>query len=53
MTVQAVWNEVVLAESDQTVVVEGNHYFPPDTLRREFLAKSSSHSVCFWKGLAS
>jgi uncharacterized protein (DUF427 family) len=53
MTVQAVWNGVVLAESDQTVVVEGNHYFPPDTLRREFLAKSSSHSVCFWKGLAS
>ena len=50
---RATWNGAVLAESDETVVVEGNHYFPPEAVRREFLRDSSSHTTCYWKGLAS
>ena len=50
---KAVWNNVVLAESDRTVVVEGNHYFPPDSVRREYLRDSPTHTVCGWKGTAS
>ena len=53
MTVRAVWNGQVLAESDKTVVVEGNHYFPPDAVRREFFTSSDTHTTCPWKGLAS
>lgn len=53
MTVRATWHGTVLAESDDTVVVEGNHYFPPDTLRREHLEPSDERSTCPWKGLAS
>ena len=50
---KAVWNGAVIAESDDTVVVEGNHYFPPDALRPEFFADSDRTSVCGWKGTAS
>jgi uncharacterized protein (DUF427 family) len=50
---KAVWNGVVLAESDRTVVVEGNHYFPSESLRREFFKPSPTHTVCGWKGTAS
>ena len=50
---KATWNGAVLAESDRTEVVEGNHYFPPDAVKREFFAESSTHSVCAWKGVAS
>jgi uncharacterized protein (DUF427 family) len=53
MTVRAVWNGEVIAESDNTVVVEGNHYFPPDAVRREHLTESSKHTICPWKGTAS
>lgn len=53
MSVRAVWNGAVLAESDKTVVVEGNHYFPPESLKREYFSQSSSKTVCPWKGLAS
>jgi uncharacterized protein (DUF427 family) len=53
MAMRAVWNGQVLAESDDTVVVEGNHYFPAESLRREFFASSDTHTVCPWKGLAS
>ena len=53
MTVRATWNGTVLAESDDTVVVDGNHYFPPDTLRREHLEPSDERSTCPWKGVAS
>jgi len=49
----ATWNGVVLAESDETVVVEGNHYFPSESLRREFFKPSSTHTTCSWKGTAS
>ncbi len=50
---RAVWNGVVLAKSDETVVVEGNHYFPPDSLNREYFSDSDTHTVCPWKGTAS
>ena len=50
---RAIWNGTVLAESDHTVVVEGNHYFPPEAVRREYLRDSATHTVCGWKGTAS
>jgi uncharacterized protein (DUF427 family) len=50
---KAIWKGQVLAESDRTVVVEGNHYFPPEKVNRQFFVKSVSHTVCPWKGKAS
>lgn len=50
---KAVWNGAILAESDQTIVVEGNHYFPPDAIHSEYFTPSALHSTCHWKGLAS
>ncbi len=50
---RAVWNGKVIAESDDTVVVEGNHYFPVESVSREFLVSSRAHSLCPWKGVAS
>jgi uncharacterized protein (DUF427 family) len=50
---RATWNGVVLAESGETVVVEGNHYFPADSVRREHFRESATHTVCPWKGTAS
>lgn len=50
---KAVWNDVILAESDDTVLVEGNHYFPPDSLNRKYFRDSTAHTVCHWKGVAS
>lgn len=50
---RARWNGEVIAESDDTVVVEGNHYFPRDSLRPEFFSESPKTSVCPWKGTAS
>jgi uncharacterized protein (DUF427 family) len=47
------WNGTVLAESDKTEVVEGNHYFPPDAIKKQYFAPSDTHSVCPWKGTAS
>jgi uncharacterized protein (DUF427 family) len=47
------WNGAVVAESDRTIVVEGNHYFPPEALNREYFADSSTRTVCPWKGEAS
>lgn len=52
-TMQAVWNGALIAESSDTVVVEGNHYFPIDDVNAEFLEPSSHHSLCPWKGIAS
>ncbi len=51
--VRANWNGEVLAESDQTIVVEGNHYFPPNSISEEFFSDSDSHTICSWKGVAS
>jgi uncharacterized protein (DUF427 family) len=50
---QAIWNGAVIAESNDTVVVEGNHYFPPDSVSEQYLAPSDRHTVCHWKGTAS
>jgi uncharacterized protein (DUF427 family) len=50
---RAVWNGAVLAESDRCQIVEGNHYFPPDSIRREYLRPSAAHTTCPWKGVAS
>lgn len=50
---RATWNGEVVAESDATVVVEGNHYFPPDAIRREFFQPSETRTLCSWKGEAS
>ena len=50
---RAVWNGAGIAQSEDTIVVEGNHYFPPDSVRREVLAPSASHTSCPWKGRAS
>jgi uncharacterized protein (DUF427 family) len=47
---KAVWNGVTLAESDATVVVEGNHYFPPESLKMDHFVSSSTTTVCGWKG---
>jgi uncharacterized protein (DUF427 family) len=51
--IRASWNGVVLAESADTIVVEGNHYFPPESLRRAHFKESATHTTCGWKGLAS
>ncbi|MGQ9909943.1 MAG: DUF427 domain-containing protein [Candidatus Flexifilum sp.] len=51
--VRAEWNGKVIAESDRTIVVEGNHYFPPDAVNREYLTASDHHTTCAWKGEAS
>ncbi|MEY2890913.1 MAG: hypothetical protein RJA98_821, partial [Pseudomonadota bacterium] len=49
---KAIWNGVVIAESDDTVVVEGNHYFPGNSLNREHTTFSNHRSGCHWKGQA-
>lgn len=49
---KAKWNGAVVAESDETIVIEGNHYFPPDSLRQDHLRPSATTTVCPWKGTA-
>lgn len=46
---KALWNNQIIAESDNTVVVEGNHYFPPESVKMEFLQKNDNHYTCPWK----
>ena len=50
---KAIWNGAVLAESDRTEVVEGNQYFPPDAINKQYFKESNTHSTCAWKGVAS
>jgi uncharacterized protein (DUF427 family) len=50
---KAIWNNEVIADSDATVVVEGNHYFPASSLKMEYFKKSEKTSVCSWKGTAN
>jgi len=50
---RAIWNGITIAESDATVIVEGNHYFPRDSVNTEHLADSSTRTRCPWKGKAS
>ncbi len=53
MKIQAIWNGQVLAESDHTVRLDGNHYFPMGSLNRQYVQKSDHHTICPWKGDAS
>ncbi|MBW3591736.1 MAG: DUF427 domain-containing protein [Actinobacteria bacterium] len=50
---KAIWNDTVVAESDDTVVVEGNQYFPKDAVQEEFLQPTDHHTYCGWKGTAN
>lgn len=50
---KAIWNNKVIAESSDTVVIEGNHYFPHDSIKSEFFKESNTHTNCPWKGIAS
>ena len=50
---KAIWENVILAESNATIVVEGNHYFPPDSINKNYFKDSNTQSSCPWKGLAS
>lgn len=50
---KAIWNGTVIAESDRTEIVEGNHYFPPESIHREHFQQSNHQTVCGWKGTAS
>ena len=50
---KATWNGATLAESDETVIVEGNHYFPADSISKEYFRESEKHTSCPWKGEAS
>ena len=50
---KAIWNGAVVAESDRCEIVEGNHYFPPQTVKREYLRESPTHTECHWKGTCS
>jgi uncharacterized protein (DUF427 family) len=50
---KAIWENTVLAESNRTIEVEGNQYFPPDAIKNEYFTPSDQHTTCPWKGLAS
>ena len=50
---KAIWNGEVVAESNDTIVIEGNHYFPPESIKEEYFRSSDTHTVCPWKGTAS
>ena len=51
--VKAIWNDVIIAESDKTIIIEGNHYFPPESIKRQYFKESNHHTTCPWKGIAS
>jgi uncharacterized protein (DUF427 family) len=50
---KAIWNNAVIAESDETIIVEGNHYFPATAIKSEYFQPSETHTTCGWKGEAS
>jgi len=50
---KAIWNNQIIAESDETVVIEGNQYFPASAIKSEFFKPSQTHTTCHWKGVAS
>ncbi|MDQ7025201.1 MAG: DUF427 domain-containing protein [Anaerolineae bacterium] len=49
---KAIWNGIVLAESDKTIMIEGNYYFPPDSVNRDYFGQSALKTRCIWKGQA-
>jgi uncharacterized protein (DUF427 family) len=50
---KATWQDTILAESDKTIVIEGNHYFPPNSIKPEYFSPSETQTTCHWKGIAS
>ena len=50
---KAIWNNKIIAESNDTIVIENNHYFPPNSVKKEYLKDSGTHTICPWKGTAS
>lgn len=50
---KAIWNDKVIAEAKETIVVENNHYFPVESINKEYFKKSTTHTLCPWKGEAS
>lgn len=50
---KATWNNQIIAESDKTIFIEGNQYFPKESVNSDFLEESDTHTTCFWKGEAS
>ncbi|MDJ0697285.1 MAG: DUF427 domain-containing protein [Mastigocoleus sp. MO_167.B18] len=50
---KAIWNDTVLAQSNDTIVIDGNHYFPPDSVNKQYLKESNTHTSCPWKGTAN
>ena len=50
---KAIWNGTTIAESSDTIIIEGNHYFPAESLNKEYFKPSNTHTVCHWKGTAS
>ncbi len=50
---KAIWNGATLAESDKTIIIEGNHYFPADSINKQYFDPSATHTTCHWKGTAS
>ncbi len=50
---KAIWNNAIIAESDETIVIDSFYYFPPDSVNNEFLENSKKHTTCYWKGQAS
>lgn len=50
---KAIWSDTLIAESNETIVIEGNHYFPPAAVNQHYLRDSTTHTTCAWKGEAS
>lgn len=49
---KAIWNDTIIAESDQTIIIEQNHYFPTDSITKEYYKESKTKTSCHWKGVA-
>ena len=50
---KAIWKDTIIAESDETIIVEGNNYFPPNSIKQKFFQSTNHQSACPWKGLAN
>ncbi|MDC1068667.1 DUF427 domain-containing protein [Candidatus Kapabacteria bacterium] len=50
---KAIWNNKIIAESENTIVIENNHYFPPNSINKEYFSETDTHTMCPWKGTAS
>lgn len=53
LVMKAIWKGIIIAESDETIMIEGNHYFPAESIKKEYFAPSETHTDCPWKGTAS